>query len=68
MTLLHSLVDKVVVHEKEYEEDAVIMKVEIYYRFIGNVGDEVGDDLKILKLIHRRWAKKPEYVYPENEK
>ena len=43
--LLHTLIDHVVIHEKEEVDGEVIMRVEIYYRFIGKVGDENGDDI-----------------------
>ena len=63
--LLHILIDRIVVHEKEIADDDIIMKVDIYYRFIGSVGDEVGSDLKAPKIHHRRWSKKPELVYED---
>lgn len=46
--LLHTLIDKIVVHEKEMDDDGVIvMKVDIYYRFIGKVGNVNGKDLMV---------------------
>lgn len=63
--LLHILVDRIVVHEKEVAENEIIMRVEIYYRLIGNVGDEAGDKLKAPKIRHQRWSKKPELVYDD---
>lgn len=48
--LLHTLVDKIVVHEKEVIDGEIIMKVDIYYRFIGNVGDEHGEALKAPRI------------------
>lgn len=46
--MLHTLIDKIVVHEKELDDDGeVVMKVDIYYRFIGKVGDMNGGDLTI---------------------
>ena len=46
--LLHTLIDKIVVHEKEMDDDGVVvMKVDIYYRFIGKVGDMKGEDLTV---------------------
>lgn len=50
--LLHTLVDKIVVHEKEVVDGEIIMRVDIYYRFIGKVGDAEGEALKAPK-IHR---------------
>ena len=46
--MLHTLIDKIVVHEKELGDDGeVVMKVDIYYRFIGKVGDINGGDLTV---------------------
>lgn len=47
--LLHTLIDKVVVHEKEVVNNEIIMRVDIYYRFVGNVGDADGNALKAVK-------------------
>lgn len=46
--LVHTLIDKIVVHEREKIDGDVVMRVDIYYRFIGNVGGESLDvpDLK----------------------
>ena len=63
--LLHVLIDRIVIHEKEVADDEIIMKVDIYYRFIGSIGNEVGKDLKAPKIHHRRWAKKPEFIYED---
>ena len=43
--LLHTLIDRVVVHEKEEIDGEVVMRIEIYYRFIGKVGDENGQEI-----------------------
>lgn len=43
--LLHTLVDRIVIHEKEEQDAEIIMKIDIYYRFIGNIGSESGDDI-----------------------
>ena len=48
--LLHTLVDKIVVHEKEVIDGEIIMRVDIYYRFIGKVGDAEGEALKAPKI------------------
>lgn len=48
--LLHTLVDKIVVHEKELVDGEVIMKVDIYYRFIGRVGGTDGGDIIAPKI------------------
>ena len=46
--LLHTLIDKIVVHEKEVDNDGVVvMKVDIYYRFIGKIGNMNGEDLTV---------------------
>lgn len=42
--LLHTLIDHIVVHEKEEIDGEVVMRVDIFYRFIGKVGDANGDD------------------------
>ena len=44
--LLHTLVDKMVVHEEEVIDGEIIMRVDIYYRFIGHVSDKDGEALK----------------------
>lgn len=44
--LLHTLVEKIVVHEKEVVDGQIIMRVDIYYRFIGKIGAENGDSLQ----------------------
>ena len=36
--LLQMLVDKIIVYEKEVIDGQIIMRVDIYYRFIGKVG------------------------------
>ena len=38
--LLHTLIEKVVVHEKEIIDGETVMRIDIYYRFIGKVGSE----------------------------
>ena len=45
--LLHTLIDHVVVHEKEEIDGEVVMRFDIHYRFIGRVGDANGDDTVI---------------------
>ena len=44
--LLHALIDRIIVHEKEAVNGEIVMKVDIYYRFIGNVGDKDGEALR----------------------
>ena len=44
------MVDKIVVHEKEVINGEIIMRVDIYYRFIGKVGDQDGEALKAPKI------------------
>ena len=44
--LLHTLVEKIVVHEKEVVDGQIIMRVDIYYRFIGKVGSMDGENLQ----------------------
>lgn len=43
--LLHTLIDHVVIHEKEIIDGDVFMRVEIFYRFIGKVGDDTGEEI-----------------------
>ncbi len=38
--LLHTLIEKVVVHEKEVIDGETVMRIDIYYRFIGKVSNE----------------------------
>ena len=49
--LLNTLVEKIAVHEKEIVDGEVLMRVDIYYRFIGTVGDSSGDDLMAKNTI-----------------
>ena len=44
--LLHTLVEKIVAHEKEVVDGQIIMQVDIYYRFIGKVGYKNGEALQ----------------------
>lgn len=48
--LLYTLVDKIVVHEKEVVDGKIIMRVDIYYRFIGKIGDKDGEALQAPKI------------------
>lgn len=47
--LVHTLIERVVVHEKEKIGPRQTMRIEIYYRFIGNVDDGTGQCLEALK-------------------
>ena len=47
--LVHTLIERVVVHEKEKIGPRQTMRIEIYYRFIGNVDDGTGQRLEALK-------------------
>lgn len=49
-SLLHTLIDKIVVHEKEVIDGEIVMKVDIYYRFIGKVGNADGEDILAPKI------------------
>ena len=40
--LVHTLIERIVVHEKEMIDGRQTMRIEIYYRFIGNVSGERG--------------------------
>ena len=47
--LLHTLIENVVVHEKEIIDGETVMWIDIYYRFIGKIGNEDGKSLKTQK-------------------
>ena len=34
--LVHMLIEKILVHEKEEKDGETVQKIDIYYRFIGN--------------------------------
>ena len=38
LELLNTLIEKIVIHEQIDEDGNKVMPIEIYYRFIGNVG------------------------------
>ena len=37
--LVHTLIEKIIVHEKEIIDGETVMRIEIYYRFIGKTSD-----------------------------
>lgn len=37
--LVHTLIEKNIVHEKEIIDSKTVMRIEIYYRFIGKTSD-----------------------------
>lgn len=39
--LVHTLIEKIVIHEKEILDGQPVMRIEIYYRFIGKVQDQL---------------------------
>ena len=41
--LLHMLIDRIVVHEKEEKDGETVQHIDIYYRFIGNTSLENAD-------------------------
>ena len=43
--LLNTLIERIVIHEREVVDGRPFMRVDIYYRFIGSVGGASGDDL-----------------------
>lgn len=65
--LLHTLVDKIVVHEKEVINGEIVMRVDIYYRFIGKVGDKDGDALKAPNMRRNTKLLMEAGVLPEYE-
>ena len=65
--LLHTLVDKIVVHEKEVIDGQIVMRVDIYYRFIGKVGDKDGEALKAPNIRRNTKLLMEAGVLPEYE-
>ena len=53
--LLNALVEKIVVHEREIVDGRPVVRLEIYYRFVGSVGNENGDGLMAKKLHGKRY-------------
>ena len=53
--LLNELVEKIVVHEREIVDGRPVVRLEIYYRFVGSVGNENGNDLMAKKLHGKRY-------------
>ena len=51
------LIEKVVVHEREVIDGETVMRIGIFYRFIGKVGSETGKSLKTQKT--RQGSHKP---------
>lgn len=47
--LVHTLIEKIVIHEREKTDNDVIMRIDIYYRFIGNACDD-GESLNVPDL------------------
>ena len=45
--LLNTLVEKIAVHEREIVDGEALMRVDIYYRFIGSIGEEDGTYLTV---------------------
>ena len=43
--LLNTLIERIVIHEREIVDGRPFMRVDIYYRFIGSVGGASGDGL-----------------------
>ena len=39
--LINTLIEKIIIHEKIIENGKKVMPIEIYYRFIGNVGEYI---------------------------
>lgn len=50
---LHTLIEKAAVHEKEAIDGEIMMRIDIYHRFIGNVGSGSGEALKVPNI---RWS------------
>ena len=47
--LLNTLIEKIVIHEKEIVDGRPVVRLEIYYRFIGSVGGDRGTGLMAKK-------------------
>lgn len=47
--LVHMLIDKIVVHEREKVDNQSFMRIDIYYRFIGSVGSDNGKSITVTK-------------------
>ena len=45
--LLNTLVEKIAVHKREIVDGEALMRVDIYYRFIGSIGEEEGTYLTV---------------------
>ena len=43
--ITHTLIDSIIVHDKEMVDGEIIMRVDINYRFVESLGDENGKDL-----------------------
>ena len=56
--LLNTLIEKIVVHEKEIIDGEAVMRLDIHYRFIGKIGEDTGDDTKV-KVKVRKFFKVP---------
>ncbi len=50
--LLHTLIEKVVAHEKEVIDGETVIRIDIYYRFIGKIGSE-DDEILITPKTRR---------------
>ncbi len=63
--LLHTLVEKIVVHEKEVVDGQIIMRVDIHYRFIGKVGSMDGETTDSIsdKAMRREYERR----YPQRK-
>lgn len=61
--ILHMLIDHVVIHEKEDQDGLILMKIEIYYRFIGCLNDSKDGELQTLNIRHLPYGKTVEMYY-----
>ena len=53
----HKLIEKIIVHEKEFVDDEPVMRVDLYYHYVGKIGNENGEDLIAPKIRRIRRPK-----------
>ena len=47
--LVHTLIEKIIVHEKEIIDIKTVIRIKIYYRFIGKTSDCLNDSVTSIK-------------------
>ena len=56
--ILHELIDRILVQEKEAVDGEIRMRIEVYYRFIGKPGNEHGNYLLAPRISWHRTGNK----------